>query len=64
MANDAGYVRFKTEAQRVAALNHPISFPSTTLARMASSSTMLPILKESLRDRLDREGHAAPQTPP
>ena len=63
MANDAGYVqRFKTEAQRVAALNHPHIVPVYHFGEEGPLLYhVMPILKESLRDRLDREGTLAPQ---
>ena len=63
MANDAGYVqRFKTEAQRVAALNHPHIVPVYAFGEEGPLLYhVMPILKESLRDRLDREVTLAPQ---
>ena len=63
MANDAGYVqRFKTEAQRVAALNHPHIVPVYHFGEDGQLLYhVMPILKESLRDRLDREVTLTPQ---
>jgi hypothetical protein len=63
MANDAGYVqRFKTEAQRVAALNHPHIVPVYHFGEDGQLLYhVMPILKESLRDRLDREVTLASQ---
>jgi serine/threonine-protein kinase len=63
MANDAGYAqRFKTEAQRVAALNHPHIVPVYHFGEEgALLYHVMPILKESLRDRLDREVTLEPQ---
>jgi serine/threonine protein kinase len=63
MANDAGYVqRFKTEAQRVAALNHPHIVPVYHFGEEGQLLYhVMPILKESLRDRLDREVTLEPQ---
>ena len=63
MANDAGYVqRFKTEAQRVAALNHPHIVPVYHFGEDGQLLYhVMPILKESLRDRLDREVTLEPQ---
>jgi hypothetical protein len=63
MANDAGYVqRFKTEAQRVAALNHPHIVPVYHFGEEGQLLYhVMPILKESLRDRLDRQVTLTPQ---
>jgi serine/threonine-protein kinase len=63
MANDAGYVqRFKTEAQRVAALNNPHIVPVYHFGEEGQLLYhVMPILKESLRDRLDREVTLTPQ---
>jgi serine/threonine protein kinase len=63
MSGDAGYVqRFRTEAQRVAALNHPHIVPVYHFGEEGSLLYhVMPILKESLRDRLDREGTLSPQ---
>src|SRR6476469_6643058 len=63
MSGDAGYVqRFKTEAQRVAALNHPHIVPVYHFGEEGSLLYhVMPILKESLRDRLDRDGTLSPQ---
>jgi serine/threonine-protein kinase len=63
MANDPGYVqRFKTEAQRVAALNNPHIVPVYHFGEEGQLLYhVMPILKESLRDRLDREITLTPQ---
>jgi serine/threonine protein kinase len=63
MSNDAGYVqRFKTEAQRVAALNHPHIVPVYHFGEEGPLLYhVMPILQESLRDRLDREVTLNPQ---
>jgi serine/threonine-protein kinase len=63
MSGDAGYVqRFKTEAQRVAALKHPHIVPVYYFGEEGPLLYhVMPILKESLRDRLDREGPLGPQ---
>ena len=63
MANDPGYVqRFKTEAQRVAALNNPHIVPVYAFGEEGQLLYhVMPILKESLRDRLDRDVTLAPQ---
>jgi tRNA A-37 threonylcarbamoyl transferase component Bud32 len=57
LAKDPGYVtRFRNEAQRVAALNHP---NIVSVIRFGEESGLLyiimPVLKESLRDKMDRE---------
>jgi serine/threonine-protein kinase len=63
MSTDEGYVqRFNTEAQRVAVLNHPHIVPIYHFGEEGSLLYhVMPILKESLRDRLDREGTLPPQ---
>jgi serine/threonine-protein kinase len=63
MAGDAGYAqRFRNESQRVAALNHPHIVPIYHFGEEgALLYHVMPILKESLRDRLDREVTLTPQ---
>lgn len=63
LASDANYVqRFRTEAQRVAALNHPHIVPVYHFGEEGPLLYhVMPLLKESLRDRLEREGTLAPQ---
>lgn len=57
LANDRGYVeRFRTEARRVAALNHPNIVPVYAAGEEHGSLYLvMPILNDSLRDLLDRE---------
>jgi len=62
LAADPGYVaRFRDEARRVAALLHPHLVPVYTYGEEAIDGQRLlylvmPLLHESLRDRLEREG--------
>ena len=61
-AYDQGYVtRFRAEARRVAALQHPHIVPVYSYSEHGPLLYLvMPILAESLRDRLDREGWLAP----
>jgi serine/threonine-protein kinase len=63
LATDPGYVqRFRTEAKRFAALDHPHVVPVYHFDDEGSLLYLvMPILKESLRDRLRREGRLAPK---
>lgn len=63
LSSDANYVqRFRTEAQRVAALNHPHIVPVYHFGEEGPLLYhVMPLLKESLRDRLEREGRLAPE---
>ena len=63
LARDANYVqRFRTEAQRVAALDHPHIVPVYHFGEEGPLLYhVMPLLKESLRDRLEREGILSPQ---
>jgi len=62
LARDPGYVeRFRTEARRVAALQHPHIVPVYYYSEHDPLLYLvMPILKESLRDRLEREGRLDP----
>ncbi len=62
LSGDANYVqRFRTEAQRVAALNHPHIVPVYHFGEEGPLLYhVMPLLKESLRDRLERDGTLAP----
>jgi serine/threonine protein kinase len=63
LAADPDYVRrFRQEARRVAALRHPHIVPVYHYGEdEALLYLVMPILWESLRDRLDREGRLAPE---
>ena len=63
LARDANYVqRFRTEAQRVAALDHPHIVPVYHFGEEGPLLYhVMPLLKESLRDRLEREGPLSPK---
>lgn len=58
LALDAGYVeRFRDEARRVAALNHPNIVPVYHYGEERGLLFLvMPVLRESLRDRMEREG--------
>ena len=62
LANDPGYVqRFRDEARQVAALNQPHIVPIYTFGEdQGLLYLVMPVLKESLRDRLDREKRLSP----
>lgn len=62
LADDAGYVeRFRNEARQVAALNHPNVVPVYHFdEEQGLLFLVMPVLKESLRDRMDREGPLPP----
>jgi serine/threonine-protein kinase len=62
LAYDHNYVaRFRAEAKRVAALQHPHIVPVYYFSEYGPLLYLvMPILKESLRDRLDREGRLDP----
>jgi len=62
LANDPGYVqRFRDEARQVAALNQPHIVPVYTFGEeQGLLFLVMPVLKESLRDRLDREKRLTP----
>jgi Protein kinase domain len=59
LARDPGYVtRFRTEAKRAAALIHPNIVPVFGFGEeQGLLYLVMPVLGESLRDRLDRQGH-------
>jgi protein kinase-like protein len=63
LASDPGYVRrFRQEARRVAALRHPHIVPVYHYGEdEALLYLVMPILPESLRDRLDHEERLAPE---
>lgn len=58
LATDAGYVeRFRNEARQVAALNHPNVVPVYHYdEEQGLLYLVMPVLTESLRERMDREG--------
>ncbi|HLJ80049.1 MAG TPA: serine/threonine-protein kinase, partial [Ktedonobacterales bacterium] len=58
LALDAGYVeRFRDEARRVAALNHPNVVPVYHYGEERGLLFLvMPVLQESLRDRMERDG--------
>ncbi|MGH2514493.1 MAG: serine/threonine-protein kinase, partial [Ktedonobacterales bacterium] len=58
LAMDAGYVeRFRDEARRVAALNHPNVVPVYHYGEERGLLFLvMPVLRESLRDRMERDG--------
>lgn len=62
LAADAGYVeRFRNEARQVAALNHPNVVPVYHYdEEQGLLFLVMPVLKESLRDRMEREGPLPP----
>jgi hypothetical protein len=64
LANDAEYVRrFRDEAKRVAALNHPHIVPIYAFGQDEERGLLyhvMPVLHGSLRDRLLQEGHLLP----
>ena len=62
-ASDAGYVaRFREEARRVAALNHPHIVPIYAFGEERGLLYhVMPLVPETLRDRLKREGRLAPK---
>lgn len=62
VARDPRYVaRFRSEAQRVAALNHPNVVPVFHFGEERGLLYLvMPVLKESLRDRMSREGTIDP----
>ncbi len=63
LASDSGYVRrFREEAERVVKLKHPSIVPVLDFnEERGLLYLIMPLLKESLRDRLERE-HGLPQS--
>ncbi len=63
LAADPGYVeRFRNEAQRVASLSHPHITPVYTFGEERGLLYLvMPRMKESLRERMDREGQLSLQ---
>ncbi len=61
LASDPGYIeRFRTEARRVGALQHPHIVPVYYFGERPLLYLVMPILAESLRQRLRREGRLDP----
>ncbi|HEU0028686.1 MAG TPA: protein kinase [Ktedonobacterales bacterium] len=63
LATDPNYVaRFRDEARHVANLSHPNIVPVYTFGEdRGLLFLVMPLLKESLRDRMEREGQLAPK---
>jgi serine/threonine protein kinase len=61
LARDSAYVaRFRNEARRVGALQHPHIVPVYSYGELPILYLVMPILAESLRQRLRREGRLEP----
>ncbi len=63
LATDPNYVaRFRDEARHIAGLSHPNIVPVYTFGEdRGLLYLVMPLLKESLRDRMEREGQLAPK---